>query len=142
MQPEEIYIEPEDWDMIRRLPRGVALRVLNRIVERYSTATPIDTTREEMPPMACATAELEPPDSKEAEPDAARQTTTGRPRRAIDTAELIRLRKEGRSFPEIASRLACGVGTVHRAYRAAIDAMAPFQNSFGKGSTEHVKGRE
>lgn len=52
----------------------------------------------------------------------------GRPRRQINTAELLRLRAEGCSFPEIASRLQVGLGTAYRAYQAATNQATPFQN--------------
>lgn len=42
-----------------------------------------------------------------------------RPRRQVDIRELLRLRQEGCSFPEIARRLPLGLGTVHPAYQAA-----------------------
>jgi DNA invertase Pin-like site-specific DNA recombinase len=39
----------------------------------------------------------------------------GRPRRVLDLARIARLRAAGRSWPQIASELRVGVGTVHRA---------------------------
>lgn len=53
----------------------------------------------------------------------------GRPRREIDTTELLRLRAEGCSFPQIARRMGLGLGTVHRTYHAATNATVPFQNA-------------
>jgi hypothetical protein len=50
-------------------------------------------------------------------------------RRQIDTAELLLLRQEDCSFPEIASRLRSGLGTVHRTYQAASGAPQLFQKT-------------
>jgi len=48
----------------------------------------------------------------------------GRPRRQVDTIEVLRLRLEERlSWPQISRRLRLGYGTTFRAYQAAIDAL-------------------
>jgi hypothetical protein len=54
---------------------------------------------------------------------------TGRPRKQVDVLEVLRLRLEGLSWPAIARRTGLGLGTVYRAYRTAIDALKPFQNT-------------
>ncbi len=51
-----------------------------------------------------------------------------RPCKPVNPAEIVRLRRENLSFPEIARRTRLGVGTVHRAYQGAVDAPQPFQN--------------
>lgn len=51
-----------------------------------------------------------------------------RPRKQIDIAEIGRLRQQRLSWPVIASRMGCGVGTAHRAYQKATDVPLPFQN--------------
>jgi hypothetical protein len=52
-----------------------------------------------------------------------------RPRKHVDVVEVLKLRLEGLSWPVIARRTGLGLGTVYRAYRTAIDALKPFQNS-------------
>lgn len=52
-----------------------------------------------------------------------------RPRKQVDTAEVLKLRAQGLSWPAIATRMRLGLGTVYRAYRMATDAPRPFQNS-------------
>lgn len=52
----------------------------------------------------------------------------GRPRRNVDTIEILRLRLAGASWPQIARRLDLGQGTAYRAYRQAMMALQPFQN--------------
>jgi hypothetical protein len=32
MRPEDVYLEPEVVDLLRRLPSGMALRVLDRLL--------------------------------------------------------------------------------------------------------------
>jgi len=51
-----------------------------------------------------------------------------RPRKNVDTIEILRLRLAGASWPVIASRTGLGLGTVYRAYRTAISVLQPFQN--------------
>ena len=51
-----------------------------------------------------------------------------RPRKRVDTIEVLRLRLAGFSWPQIARLMALGQGTVYRAYREAIEALQPFQN--------------
>lgn len=51
-----------------------------------------------------------------------------RPRKSINVLEILRLRLEGFSWPQIARRTGLGQGTVYRAYRTAIAAPQPFQN--------------
>ena len=51
-----------------------------------------------------------------------------RPRKQVDVLEVLRLRLQGMSWPEIAARMRLGVGTVYRAYRQAIALLQPFQN--------------
>jgi DNA-directed RNA polymerase specialized sigma24 family protein len=51
-----------------------------------------------------------------------------RPRKQVDVVEVLRLRLEGLSWPDIAARMRLGLGTVYRAYRKAHAAIAPFQN--------------
>jgi DNA invertase Pin-like site-specific DNA recombinase len=43
----------------------------------------------------------------------------GRPKVTLDIDEAMRLRKQGLSIEAIAKRLGCGVGTLHRALKAA-----------------------
>jgi DNA invertase Pin-like site-specific DNA recombinase len=42
----------------------------------------------------------------------------GRPRVAVDAAQIARLRAQGRSWPQIARELGVGVGTVYQAARS------------------------
>ncbi len=51
-----------------------------------------------------------------------------RPRKYVDTDEVLRLRLDGLSWPQIARRMRLGQGTAYRAYRSAIDKLKPFQN--------------
>ena len=51
-----------------------------------------------------------------------------RPRKSTNVLEILRLRLEGFSWPQIAHGTGLGQGTVYRAYRKAIDALKPFQN--------------
>ena len=52
------------------------------------------------------------------------EVSMGRPRRQIDTIEVLRLRLEERlSWPQISRRMRLGYGTTFRAYRAAIEAL-------------------
>lgn len=51
-----------------------------------------------------------------------------RPRKHVETLEVLRLRLAGFSWPYIASQMCLGLGTVYRAYRTAIEALQPFQN--------------
>src|SRR5215469_16263533 len=51
-----------------------------------------------------------------------------RPRRQVDTLEVLRLRLEGQSFPFIARQMNLGLATTYRAYRSAWEALRPFQN--------------
>jgi|GEM_PF-3413425 len=51
-----------------------------------------------------------------------------RPRKSTNVLEILRLRLEGFSWPQIARSTGLGQGTVYRAYRKAIDALKPFQN--------------
>ena len=51
-----------------------------------------------------------------------------RPRKQVETLEVLRLRLDGISWPCIARRMRLGLGTVYRAYRTAIDSLQPFQN--------------
>ena len=51
-----------------------------------------------------------------------------RPRKSTNVLEILRLRLEGLSGPQIAHSTGLGQGTVYRAYRKAIDALKPFQN--------------
>jgi hypothetical protein len=51
-----------------------------------------------------------------------------RPRKHVDAAEVVRLRREGLSFPEISRRMRLSVGKVHQAHRNATDAPQPFIN--------------
>jgi len=52
----------------------------------------------------------------------------GRPRKIFDRQQVVLLRGQGRSWPEIARTMRVGVGTVVRAYRGLTAAPAPFQN--------------
>jgi hypothetical protein len=54
--------------------------------------------------------------------------TMARPRKQVDVAEIVRLHRDGLSFPVIARRMRLGLGTVHRASHGAVDALQPFQN--------------
>ena len=56
------------------------------------------------------------------------QNRGGRPRRQVDTAELLRLRQKGCSWREIGRKMGLGKGTVCRAYQAATDAAQVSQN--------------
>jgi hypothetical protein len=51
-----------------------------------------------------------------------------RPRKPTNVLEILRLRLEGFSWPQIARSTGLGQGTAYRAYRNAIDALKPFQN--------------
>jgi hypothetical protein len=51
-----------------------------------------------------------------------------RPRKHVDVLEVLRLRLDGHSWPFIARETHLGLGTVYRAYRAAIVKLQPFQN--------------
>ena len=51
-----------------------------------------------------------------------------RPRKPTNVLEVLRLRLEGFSWPQIARKTGLGQGTVYRAYRRTIDAPQPFQN--------------
>lgn len=42
----------------------------------------------------------------------------GRPHVFVDTRRIAKLREEGKSWPQIADQLGCGVGTAYRAYQA------------------------
>jgi predicted DNA-binding transcriptional regulator AlpA len=46
-----------------------------------------------------------------------------RPRKPTNVLEILRLRLEGLSWPQIAHSTGLGQGTVYRAYRKAIDAL-------------------
>lgn len=48
-----------------------------------------------------------------------------RPKKQVNVAEVLRLRREGKSWPAIARKVRLGLGTV---YRAAQNAPEPFQN--------------
>ena len=52
----------------------------------------------------------------------------GRPRRQVDTAELLRLRQQGCSWREIGRKMGLGKGTVCRAYEATTGAPQVSQN--------------
>ncbi|HZL25105.1 MAG TPA: helix-turn-helix domain-containing protein [Acidobacteriaceae bacterium] len=52
-----------------------------------------------------------------------------RPRKSTNVLEILRLRLEGSSWPQIARRTGLGQGTVYRAYHKAIAALQPFQNA-------------
>jgi hypothetical protein len=52
-----------------------------------------------------------------------------RPRKHVDVVQVLALRLAGHSWPEIARRTNLGLGTVYRAYRAALVKLQPFQNS-------------
>jgi transposase len=54
-----------------------------------------------------------------------------RPRKEIDGAEVVRLRREGLSWRQIASRTGLGRGTVVRACQAVADSPGVSQNPFG-----------
>ena len=56
------------------------------------------------------------------------QNRGGRPRREVDTAELLRLRQEGSSWREIGRKMGLGKGTVCRAYQAATGTAQVSQN--------------
>jgi len=58
----------------------------------------------------------------------AKGESVARPRKNVNTAEIVKLRQEGLSWPSIAARMGLGLGTVHRAYRRALDAPQLFQN--------------
>ena len=62
----------------------------------------------------------------------------GRPRKQIDTDEVLRLRLSGLSFPQIASRTRLGMATVHRAYQAAT---ALSKTSAGLSKTKTKEGQ-
>jgi len=51
-----------------------------------------------------------------------------RPRKSTNVLEILRLRLEGFSWPQIARRTGLGQGTAYRAYRKAIAALQPFKN--------------
>ena len=57
----------------------------------------------------------------------------GRPRRIFRIDELVRMRQEGVSFPELARRLGIGQGTARRAYAKTLSAGAP-EYSDGTGA--------
>jgi len=133
MRREDVEIDLEVMNMIMGLPtvqaRGAAL---DRIVDRTLELAELEAQQE-----APGTAANAPTIAKSSMQAASGFRKIGRPSKPIDTAELLRLRnEERRSFPEIAARLKLGVGTVHRAYRAATGLLQPFQNSFGNGSTK------
>lgn len=60
--------------------------------------------------------------------DGGEKRRPGRPRRPVDSAEVVRLRAEGQSWPAIARRMRLGVGTVFRAYHAFENRAEAFQN--------------
>jgi DNA invertase Pin-like site-specific DNA recombinase len=41
----------------------------------------------------------------------------GRPKKIVDARRIATLRAQGRSWPQIAKQLGCGVGTAYRAYQ-------------------------
>jgi len=51
-----------------------------------------------------------------------------RPRKPVDAVEVLRLRLAGCSWPEVASKMKLGQGSVYRSYRESIDTLQPFQN--------------
>lgn len=51
-----------------------------------------------------------------------------RPRKPVELAEIVRLRREGLSWNVIARRMTLGRGTVVRAYQAALAMLQPSQN--------------
>ncbi len=51
-----------------------------------------------------------------------------RPKKAVDVAEVLRLRQEGLSWPVIARFMRLGLGTVYRACQTAKTCPEPFQN--------------
>jgi transposase len=53
----------------------------------------------------------------------------GRPRVNVDVLEIMRLRTEGLSWPQIAARTKLGRGTVYRAVTAYLETIKPSQNS-------------
>ena len=52
-----------------------------------------------------------------------------RPRKHVETLEILRLRLDGFSWSCIARRMRLGLGTVYRAYRTAIDSLQPFKTT-------------
>ena len=62
----------------------------------------------------------------------------GRPRRQIDTAELLRLRQEGSSWREISRKMGLGKGTVCRAYQAATEALRVSENPLANETCKPV----
>lgn len=58
-----------------------------------------------------------------------------RPRKHVDTVEVLRLRLDGLSWRDIAVRMGLGVGTVFRYHQAALNALAAFQNRHTRYAT-------
>ncbi len=61
----------------------------------------------------------------------------GRPREVFDRMEVVRLRRQGWSWPKIAARLGVGIGTVRRAFQAFDD--QPCQNYPARSSDEQAQ---
>jgi hypothetical protein len=61
-----------------------------------------------------------------------------RPRKPVDTLQVLALRLEGISFPQIARLTGLGQGTVNRAYRTAVERLQPFQNPNNRRKTEQA----